>query len=67
MEIIDKAGQGIVMHFAKIYTPEKIGAIITKAKTYPWWMKNPKAAFMKAVGEINRIEKFIPHSRQPAA
>lgn len=57
MEIIDKDGQRIVMRFAKIYAPEKIGKIIAQAKTYPWWQKNPKAAFMKAVGVVNRLEK----------
>jgi hypothetical protein len=57
MEITDRSGQQIIMRFSKIYSPEKIGAIIAKAKTYLWWQKNPKAAFMKAVGEINRIEK----------
>ena len=50
-------GGGIVMRFAKIYSPEKMGAILRKAKAYPWIDKNPTAAFMKAVGEINRIEK----------
>lgn len=59
MQITDKAGQGVVMRFSKIYSPEKIGAIIQKAKTYIWWEKNPKAAFMKAVGEINRMEKDL--------
>jgi len=57
MGIADKAGQGIVMRFAKIYKPEKIGLIIEQAKKYPWWEKNPKAAFMKAVGFINQQEK----------
>ena len=57
LHIMDKAGQGIVMRFAKLYSPEKIGAIVSRAKEYPWWEQNPKAAFMKAVGDINRIEK----------
>lgn len=57
MEIMDKAGQGIVMRFCKIYSPEKIGKIIEQAKTYRWWQNNPKAAFMKAVGDVNRLEK----------
>jgi len=57
LHIVDKAGQGIVMRFAKIYGPEKIGKIMRQAKTYSWWEKNPKAAFMKAVGDVNRAEK----------
>lgn len=57
LHIMDRAGQGIVMKFAKLYKPEKVGQIMRQAKTYPWWEKNPKAAFMKAVGDINRAEK----------
>ena len=57
LHIMDKSGQGIVMRFAKIYPPEKVGAIMRQAKTYFWWEKNPKAAFMKAVGDVNRQEK----------
>ena len=60
MHIVDKAGQGVVMRFAKIYSPEKIGHIVQRAKQYPWWEKNPKAAFMKAVGEVNKLEKETP-------
>lgn len=54
MNIYDKSSQQIVMRFCKIYPPEKIVKITHHAKTYPWWQKNPKAAFMKALGEINR-------------
>ena len=61
MGIADKAGQGIIMRFCKLYAPEKIGLIIEQAKTYPWWEKNPKAAFMKAVGFINQKEKSENH------
>lgn len=50
--------QGMVMRFSKIYTPEKIARITNLAKTYPWVYKNPVAAFMKAVGEINKQEKL---------
>ena len=57
LHIIDKQGQGIVMKFAKIYPPEKIGLIKDRAKSYYWWESNPKVAFMKAVGEINKEEK----------
>lgn len=49
--------QGMIMRFSKIYTPEKIARITNLAKTYPWVYKNPVAAFMKAVGEVNREEK----------
>jgi len=57
MEIADKKGQGILMRFAKLYPPEKMGHIIEVAHTYPWWHQNPVAAFMKAVGVVNREEK----------
>ena len=57
MEIMDKSGLGIIMRFAKIYPPEKLGEIVRVAKTYEWWEKNPKAAFMKAVGSVNKKEK----------
>lgn len=49
--------QGVIMRFSKIYTPEKIAKITNVAKTYPWSYKNPVAAFMKAVGEVNKEEK----------
>ena len=57
LHIMDKKGSGMVMRFAKLYSPEKMGRILEHAKTYPWVEKNPTAAFMKAVGEINRKEK----------
>lgn len=57
MEIADKKGQGIVMRFAKMYKPEKMGEIIREAQSYAWWHKNPVAAFMKAVGAVNKKEK----------
>lgn len=57
MEIIDKKGQGIVMRFAKLYPPEKMGRIIKQAQSFFWWRKNPVAAFMKAVGMINKLDK----------
>ena len=57
LHIMDKRGQGMVMRFAKLYKPEKMGEIMRFAKTYVWWEKNPIAAFMKSVGEINRKEK----------
>jgi len=57
MEMGDKASQGIVMRFCKIYTPQKIGVIVKVAKSFPWWQKNPKAAFMKAVGMVNKALK----------
>lgn len=57
MEIMDKQGQGIIMKFCKQYPAPKIIAITKHAQTYVWWKKNPKAAFMKAVGEVNKKEK----------
>jgi len=57
MEIFDKAGNQVVMRFCKMYEPEKVARIVEKAQTYIWWRSNPKAAFMKAVGEVNRQEK----------
>ncbi len=57
MEIADKQGQGIVMRFAKIYSPKKMAVIVKVAKKFPWYQKNPKAAFMKAVGIVNKAEK----------
>lgn len=59
MEIADKKGQGIVMRFAKLYTPEKMGEIIREAQSFTWWHSNPVAAFMKAVGVINKKEKEL--------
>ena len=57
MEMADAAGKGIVMRFCKLYPPEKIAVIVKEAQSYPWWRSNPKAAFMKAVGVINKEEK----------
>ena len=57
MNIADKKGQGIVMRFAQLYTPEKLSKIVHKAKSYYWWEKNPIAAFLKAIGETNKEEK----------
>lgn len=59
LKIMDKAGQSIVMRFAKMYEPEKIGRIIEQTKSYSWWENNPKIAFMKAVGEVNKKEKEV--------
>ena len=57
MEIVDKKGQGLVMRFAKIYKPEKLGKIIEVAQNFVWWQSNPTAAFLKAVGVVNKQEK----------
>ena len=57
LDIIDKKGQLMVMRFAKIYPIEKMVKITNVAKTYPWYVKNPVAAFMKSVGDVNREEK----------
>jgi len=34
-----------------------MGHIVEVAQSYFWWHKNPTAAFMKAVGQVNREEK----------
>lgn len=57
MEIADRRGQQMIMRFAKLYSPEKLGKVIETAKEYSWWHNNPTAAFMKAIGEVNRAEK----------
>jgi len=57
MEMFDKSSQQIVMRFCKMYPAEKIAKIVDKAKEYVWWQSNPKAAFMKAVGVVNKEEK----------
>ena len=59
LNIYDKDSQRMIMKFCKMYPPQKIADITNHAKTYVWWQKNPKAAFMKAVGEINRKEKTL--------
>ena len=55
--IHDTNSQKLVMRFCKLYSPEKIAAITHRALSYSWCEKNPKAAFMKAVGEHNKLEK----------
>lgn len=57
LNVQDKQTQMVVMRFCKIYNPSKVARIVERTKTYPWWEKNIKAAFMKAVGEVNREEK----------
>lgn len=57
MGIQDSNSQKLVMRFCKLYEAEKIVRITHHALGYPWHEKNPKAAFMKAVGEINKIDK----------
>lgn len=57
MEIHDEAGRKAIMRFAKLYSPEKMGIIVQQAQAFWWWHKNPTAAFMKAVGIVNRYEK----------
>jgi len=59
MEMHDKASQQIVMRFCKMYEPEKISRIVEQAKKFVWWQNNPKAAFMKAVGEVNKQDKTL--------
>lgn len=57
MEIIDRRGQQMIMRFCKLYSPEKIGKIMQTAQSFYWWQKSPVAAFMKAVGIVNKLEK----------
>lgn len=57
MEIADTKGRQILMRFCKIYSPEKVGKIIGVAQSFTWWHANPTAAFMKAVGVVNKEEK----------
>lgn len=47
----------MVMRFAKIYSPEKMGEILQTAKGIYWWESNPVAAFMVAVKTVNTKEK----------
>jgi len=57
LHIADKKGSGMVMRFAKIYSPEKMGEILQTAKGIYWWESNPVAAFMVAVKTVNTKEK----------
>jgi hypothetical protein len=57
LHINDKKGSGMVMKFAKIYSPEKMGKIMRTAKTFYWWESNPVAAFMLALKTVNKQEK----------
>ena len=59
LHIVDKRSQGMVMRFAKLYKPEKMGEIMRHAKTIIWWESNSIAAFMLSVKEINRREKEV--------
>ena len=59
LHIVDKKGQGMVMRFAKLYSPEKMGEIMREAKTLYWWESNPVAAFMISIKTINRKEKDV--------
>jgi len=55
---IQTKDQKILMRFCKMYKPEKIALIISVAKKFDWWRKNPIAAFMKAVGIVNKQERL---------
>lgn len=57
LHIIDKKGQGMVMRFAKLYPPEKMGEILRQAKSLYWWESNPVAAFMVSIKTVNNKEK----------
>ena len=57
MEFVDKDSRGIAMRFCKIYPPDKIARIVEEAQKFSWWRQNSKAAFMKAIGMVNKEEK----------
>jgi len=57
MEIANPKDQKMVIHFCRLYNPDKIRLILEKAQGYYWWRDKPIMAFMKAVGEINKEEK----------
>jgi len=57
LHISDKQGSAMTMRFAKLYSPEKMGEIMRTAKEFTWCENNPTAAFMKAVGIVNKKEK----------
>lgn len=57
LHIMDKKGSGVVMRFAKLYSPEKMGEILQETKKIAWWESNPVAAFMISVKTINTKEK----------
>ena len=59
LHIMDKKGSSMVMKFSKLYKPEKMGEITRTAKEFSWWEKNPTAAFMKAIGIVNKREKDV--------
>lgn len=58
LHIMDKKGQSMVMRFAKMYSPEKMGEILRETKTVWWWEKNPIVAFMVSVKTVNNREKI---------
>lgn len=57
LHIVDKKGSGMVMRFAKLYSPEKMGEIMREAKKLTWWESNPVAAFMISIKTVNTREK----------
>ena len=57
LNITDPKGRGMVMKFSKIYSPQKIVFITKEAQKFPWWRNYPTAAFMKAVGIANKLQK----------
>jgi len=63
IQIADQKGRSILMMFAKRYSPEKMGKIVNTAKRFSWWQMNPQAAFMKAVGLVNKEEKEALHAK----
>jgi len=57
LHIMDKKGSGMIMRFAKLYSPEKMGEIMKEAKKLYWWENNPVAAFMVSIKAVNTKEK----------
>lgn len=57
LHINEKRDTGMVMKFAKLYSPEKMGKILNEAKTIQWWETNPIAAFMLSLKKVNQQEK----------
>ena len=61
LEITDQPTKSIVMRFSKMYSWDKMTKIVHVVQLFPWWQKNKKAAFMKAVGLVNKKEKEVRH------
>lgn len=64
MEIFDNTKKKAIFRFVKLYPQEKVIRIVDQAKTYWWWKKNGVAAFMKAVGDINKEERLSDDAKR---